>query len=112
MGSEMSVIAALVSLLTEIGGWPTVVILMVLVVAPVVLLIYVIRNLIVAVVSLREEVRSGMATHDANYANNITLVKSYELLAGELTTIVRLNTATSTQLTDLIRHFISTTRSS
>lgn len=108
MGPEMSVLAASVALLSEIGGWPLVTILLFFAVAPVILLIYVIRNLVVAVVSLRDEVRIEITASQQHYDNNVELVKNYDSLASELTTMVRVSTAASTQLAELISHFLKT----
>ena len=103
---DMTLLSALATLLSEISGWPLVTLLIFFIAAPPLLLIYVLRNLIVAVISLRDEVRSGLSTQKNHYDNNVELVKNYESLAGELVSIVRVNTSTSTQLADLIRHFL------
>ena len=104
--AEMKLITALASLLSQVGGWHMVTALLFCFVAPTAVLIYTLRALVGAMVALREEVRDGLAQHSTDYDNNVELVKNYEKLAGELTTMVRVNTSTNTRLSDLIEYFL------
>jgi hypothetical protein len=57
-------------------------------------------------VALRDEVRQQNRDSQSRYDDNVELVEDYESLAKELTTMVRLNTAASTRLSDLIEHLL------
>jgi len=103
---------AVVAIIDLVHGWPGYLILFVFFVLPPLLLIYVIRNLVVAIVALREEVKAAMTEHRTKYDNNVILVENYEDIARELVSMVRLNTSAQTQLADLIRGFMKGNRGS
>lgn len=116
MGVEPSVITAITALFTAINGWQAgTVIVFIFFVPPVfalwafVKIARAVAILSAAVTAMQLEVQQQQALSEKHYAaferkydNNIILVQNYEKLAGDLSTIIHLNTQAVTRLVDRI----------
>lgn len=103
---DAATITAITGLFSAMNGWTvgTVLVFMFLVfgVLPIILM----RNLVQSFIHLRDEVRGALTEQRAFYNSNVELVNDYNELSRDLAMMVRVNTAASTQLAELIKTFL------
>ncbi|BDD88882.1 hypothetical protein [Desulfofustis limnaeus] len=103
---ELNVVSAVVALVNAMSGWNVVAVLLAMFVLPPLFLSLSLFRLARAMIDLRDEVRTQNRDSQSRYDDNVYLVKEYETMSKELTTMVRLNTAANTRLADLIEHLL------
>lgn len=109
MASELSAVAAAVALIDQLGGWGVGGIFFLFVLAPLLVGIYALRLLVGVLSALKDEIahsraetRQIMTEFRQRYKNNMRFVEDYQKLAGELTTVIHLNTEAMTRLVERI----------
>lgn len=106
---EPSVIAAIAGLFTAVDGWQAGTVLVFIFFVPPVFALWAFVKIASAVSALKVEVQKQQtmsekhfSAFEKKYDNNIILVQNYEKLAGDLSTIIHLNTQAITRLVDRI----------
>lgn len=113
---DASVISALTALFTAIDGFQAITIFAIFLVIPPLFALWAFIKIAAAVsalsktlVALQEELQEQQTASEKHYLaferkydNNIILVQNYEKLAGDLSTIIHLNTQAITRLVDRI----------
>jgi hypothetical protein len=106
---EPSVITAITGLFTAVNGWQAGTVLVFIFFVPPVFAFWAFIKIATAVTALKVEVKEQQAMSEKHfsafvnkYENNILLVKNYEKLAGDLSTIIHLNTQAITRIVDRI----------
>lgn len=101
----VSTLTALASLFQAMGGWEFGVLAVLIIAGPVVLVLLVSKSN----KELRDEIKAQMEADNKrfevvvrNYEDNVLLVKDYLKLAGDLSTVIHLNTEAMTRLVDRI----------
>lgn len=100
---EISLVAAIMTVLNEISSWPVVLILVVFFVVPPLILAHALKSIALAMVELREDVRQSEERQKQRYENNVLLVKNYEQISRDLLGVIQLNSDTAARLGELIK---------
>lgn len=120
MNEVLIILRNMLLLFNEVGTTPLIVVLVAIFVLPPLLHVWVIWKLVKGQLDLKESINAKMVEdnkrfeqlisnmaqqsqdYQTKYDNNALLVKNYENLAGDLTTIIHLNTTAMTRAIDRI----------
>lgn len=119
-GEHIAIATALAEVLARVGAWPIGLILLLVVICPWLALFLVSRSLerraadhdkqsVITVATLKEQFSATLEAHNQRfeevvrmYEDNVLLVRGYEKLANDLTSVIHLNIQVQTRLVEKI----------